>query len=484
MGSTTLRLRDGTRPARFSGPGWATLGRAVLAALPVCLLPAAGLAAGDPPPTARQQAEVIAAQGRQIDAQAEALRLLREQISALQSAMTMVVAELSSKNTGDEGETKVQAATQEPERSQQQSAGSETSPRASDSTSRQAATSEPADPESMPDDRKTSAQERDVRLAEAIPIRTGGVLLPRGNLTIEPQLRYSHASVNAVEITGFQILPALTLGLIDLTRQSRSTLTSTLSVRYGLTDRIELDFAVPYVASWNRLRLTSLAGTSDKNLETDGYGIGDLQFGLRTQLNRGTDSIASFVAALGARFPTGKSPYDVKRRSSQEQFSEAEVPTGSGFYSLSPSLSFVYPTEPGVLFGNLHYSWNIARKISAIQPDTEEAYGRIDPGDVIGAGIGIGLSLNDKLSLSLSYDHSLVLQPRLRGSFVENSVPLQIGTLGIGATKRRNSKTSYSFMVGIGVTDDAPDVSVTFRVPTNVDLSSHLGRFEHLNPFR
>jgi len=229
---------------------------------------------------------------------------------------------------------------------------------------------------------------------------------------------------------------------------------------------------VPYVAAWSRFRLSpkNTDGNLDKHLTADGRGIGDVQFGLRTQLNQGTNSIATFVAGIGIRTPTGKSPYEVKREGIFNQFVEEEVPTGSGFYSVNPTLSFVYPTEPGVLFGNLHYSWNIPRKIGAIQPNSDQPYGKIDPGDVIGASLGLGLSLNEKLSLSLSYDHSTVFQTKQNGVISEDSVPLQIGTLGLGATKRRNSKISYSFMLGVGVTDDAPDVSLTFRVPTSWDL--------------
>jgi hypothetical protein len=320
----------------------------------------------------------------------------------------------------------------------------------------------------MPDNREARAQERDKQLAEAIPVRTGGVLLPRGQLTVEPQFRYSFATVNRVEITGYTILPALTIGLIDVTRHDRATLTSTLTARYGLFDRIEMDFSVPYVAAWSLFRLSDKA--TDANIEdtkAKGHGIGDIRFGIRGQLNQGTDSVASFVAGVGVRIPTGTSPYQVARGDQVDQFAELEVPTGSGFYSLSPTLSFVYPTEPGVLFGNVHYSWNIERKIKAIQPGTDQPYGKIDPGDVIGASLGLGLSLNDKLSISLSYDHSVVLLTRRNGRLVEDAVPLQIGTLGIGATKRRNAKISYSFMIGVGVTDDAPDVNVTLRIPTN-----------------
>ena len=65
-----------------------------------------------------------------------------------------------------------------------------------------------------------------------------------------------------------RLLPALTLGLIDVTRHDRVTVTSTVSARYGLFDRIELDFSVPYVAAWSRFRLSpkNTDAERDKNI--------------------------------------------------------------------------------------------------------------------------------------------------------------------------------------------------------------------------
>ncbi len=355
-----------------------------------------------------------------------------------------------------------------------QSSASQSS--ASQSGASQSAAAQGGQEAARPDDREQSEKERKAQLAEAIPIRSGGVLLPPGRLVLEPQFRYGFSSVNRVEITGYTILPALTLGIIDVTRRDRGTLTTHLTARYGLMNRLEVDFTVPYMAGWSRFRLSdkNTDANRDKNLTAEGRGIGDIRFGFRTQLNRGSNSVAAFVAGVGFRIPTGTSPYEVKRGDKLNNFLEEEVPTGSGFYSLSPTLSFVYPTEPGVIFGSLHYSWNIARHIDAVQPSSQSGapYGKIDPGDVIGGSLGMGLSLNNKLSLSLSYDHSVVLKTKQNGITPEDAVPLQVGTLGLGATMRRSSNISYSFMISVGVTDDAPDVGLSLRVPITLNLGA------------
>ena len=303
-------------------------------------------------------------------------------------------------------------------------------------------------------------------------MRQGGVLLPAGRLMIEPEFRYSYTGVNRVAISGYTILPALTLGLIDVTTHNKTSMLGTVAFRYGFNHRIELDAAASFVSGWSSFSLSAKNTVEDRSstLNASGYGIGDLRFGLRTQLNQGSASLATFVAGVGVRIPTGTSPYEVKRHGVEENYIETDVPTGSGFFSISPTLSFVYPTEPGVIFGSLHYSWNIPRTINTVQPGTSVPYGEIDPGDVIGGSFGMGLSLNQKLSLNLNYDHSIVLKTKQNGIVAPDAVPLQIGTLGIGVTSRRNAKMSYNFLVAIGVTDDAPDVSLTMRIPVNWDI--------------
>ena len=83
---------------------------------------------------------------------------------------------------------------------------------------------------------------------------------------------------------------------------------------------------------------------------------------------------------------------------------------------------------------------------------------------------GSSAAINDRVSLALSYDHAVVLKTRQNGQYVSGSVPLQIGSLGAGLTWRRNRRSSYSFFLGVGVTDDAPDVSIGIRIPTTYDL--------------
>ena len=442
----------------------------------------------------QQTAEALAAQSRQIEQQAQELEALRSHVASLQDQLSRTISVLKKRFSREAGPPTPDSSAHGSAKSQHATAPSQpVRETVSSNPSRQegrppqpegpgasrtaAARSAPGtDPNAreMPDAREEQAAKREAELVEAIPVRSGGVLLPKGRLQFEPQIRYAFSSVNRVEITGYTILPALTLGVIDVTRRQSSSFTTLMGARYGLTNRIEVDLGLPFIGGWSNFELspTNTDPNRSSNLSASGYGIGDLRAGVRYQLNRGSPSLPVFVAGLGARFPTGKSPYEVKRYDEVHQFLEKEIPTGSGFFGFTPTVSFVYPSEPGVLFGNIRYTWNMEREIDALQlgvrPPTP--YGKIDPGDVIAGSLGMGLSLNDKLSTSLSYDHAVVLLTQQNGMDVSESSPLQIGTLGLGATWRKSPRTSYSLMVGIGVTDDAPDVSLSLRIPTSFDL--------------
>ena len=49
----------------------------------------------------------------------------------------------------------------------------------------------------------------------------GGVLSPKGRLTVEPSIQYLYSSVNRLAIEGFTVLPALLVGVIDVVEADR-----------------------------------------------------------------------------------------------------------------------------------------------------------------------------------------------------------------------------------------------------------------------
>jgi len=106
-----------------------------------------------------------------------------------------------------------------------------------------------------------------------------GVLTPRNTLIVEPSVQYSHSSNNRVALVGFSVIPAITIGLIDVRRVSRDTFIGAVSARYGLTNRFEVEAKVPYVYRHETTlsRPFATPSVADSAFEASGSGLGDIE---------------------------------------------------------------------------------------------------------------------------------------------------------------------------------------------------------------
>ncbi|WP_229502993.1 acetate kinase [Pseudoduganella guangdongensis] len=322
---------------------------------------------------------------------------------------------------------------------------------------------------------------RDSKPPEVAPIfESPGVLTARGKYVLEPSFQFGYSSSNRVALVGYTIIPALLVGLIDVREVKRNTSTATLSGRYGLTNRTELELRIPYIyRSDSTVSRELFAGSAvEKVFDVSGRSVGDVELSVRHQLNDGGADKPFYVAGLRVKTRTGKDPFEVVtdcvRRCVGENVTGTglplELPTGSGFYAVQPSLTWLYPNDPAVLFGSVSYLHNFKRKdLSRRVLDGEwEPIGTIKPGGVIGFNFGIGLALNEKTSLSFGYDHSSIARTRQNGVPAPGSVRTQLGTLLVGFSYRLNAKRSVNVSVGAGLTRDTPDVSILVRVPTSM----------------
>src|SRR5690606_34808828 len=94
-----------------------------------------------------------------------------------------------------------------------------------------------------------------------------------------------------------------------------------------------------------------------------------------------------------------------------------------------------------------------------------EPLGEVEAGDIIGFNVGMGLALNEKAAISIGYDQSLVGKTKQNGEETPGAVRVILGTLLLGGSYRLSDHTSLNVALGVGVTRDTPDVSLTVRVP-------------------
>lgn len=303
-----------------------------------------------------------------------------------------------------------------------------------------------------------------------------GILTPKGKYLLEPSVQYSYSSSNRVALVGYTIIPALLIGLVDVREVKRNTLTGALAFRYGLSNRLELEAKLPYVyRSDSTISREIFTGTaSERAFSTSGKAMGDFEFGARYQLNEGGVNKPYVIGSMRFKSRTGKDPFDVVTDCITRCIGNTsgtglplDLPTGSGFYSLQPGLTWLFPSDPAVFFGGVSYTYNFKRTgVSRLVLNGEREFiGDVEPGGVFGINFGMGLALNDKSSFSMGVDLNSVGRARQNGVPVQSSVRTQLASLLLGYSYRYSDKTAFSVTVGAGLTRDTPDLTVNLRIP-------------------
>ena len=304
----------------------------------------------------------------------------------------------------------------------------------------------------------------------------GGVLTPRGVVVLEPAIEYTKATTDRLNFRGIQIVEGFLIGVIEATDADRDTVTASLTGRWGVTDRLELEAKVPFV--YREDDVTTLFGGLGGSTSTDSLdssGLGDVEAAVHYQINDGREGWPFFIANLRYKSNTGEGAFDIDRDSDGVP---TELATGSGFHSIEPSLTVIYPTDPAVLFANVDYVFTLEDDVDETigsGPD-ERLIGDVDPGDSFGFTFGIGFALNEQLSLSLGYQHDFIFETETEVTNVSTGVTttvdseeFSVGSMLIGGSFQLNDRVGISVTTQIGATEDAPDAQITLRIPIRLN---------------
>lgn len=334
-------------------------------------------------------------------------------------------------------------------------------------------------PETSPQQPVGRAPEPETRPPEVAQIfDQPGVLTPRGKFVFEPSLQFGYWANDRVALVGYTIIPALLIGLIDVRQVKTTTATAALTGRYGLGDRFEIEAKVPYVyISGDTISREIFTGTAvDRVFNASGHGLGDVEVTARYQINQGGMDKAFWVGWLRYKSRTGKDLFEVVTDCVTRCVGNAtgtglplELPTGTGFEAVQPGVTWLYPTDPVVFFGSFSYLHNFPRDnvMRRVLSGAQESLGKIEAGDIYGFNVGMGLALNEKASISLGYDQSIVGKTQQNGQDAPGAVRVVLGTLLIGASYRYNERSTLNLSLGVGVTRDTPDLTLTARLPTS-----------------
>ncbi|MDR0181808.1 transporter [Lysobacter arvi] len=303
-----------------------------------------------------------------------------------------------------------------------------------------------------------------------------GVLTPSGKFILEPSLQYGYSANDRVALVGYTVIPAILIGLIDVRQVKTTSGIGTLTGRMGIGGRAEVEVKVPYVyLNGDTVSREIFTGSAqDRVFNASGDGLGDIEATARYQLNRGGPDKAFYIGWLRYKSRTGKDLFEVTTDCVQRCIQNAtgtglplELPTGTGFEAIQPGVTWLYPSDPVVFFGTFSYLYNFERSNVSrrVLGREEEFLGDVQAGDIWGFNLGMGLALNEKASISLGYDTSLIGKTKQNGRESPGAVRLTLGTLLLGGTYRFSDRWSLNVALGVGVTRDTPDMTLTARVP-------------------
>jgi hypothetical protein len=338
----------------------------------------------------------------------------------------------------------------------------------------------PAGGESAPIQGPSAAQQQAKQVIETAPSLStaGGVLTPKGQFVIDPSIEFDYWSQNQLGVNGFQIIPGITFGNIFVTRFEQNILTAAATARYGVTDRLELNVKIPFV--YNSGSTSSLipvgAAAELLSVSANGASIGDIQFGASYQLNSGDNGWPIFVVNGLFKTATGVSPFNVPIITLNDpngQFlsgTPKSLATGTGFYAVTPSVTVLLPTAPGVLFANLQDQHNFG----ATQPIQDRQGGPptpafLQPGESPAVTFGIGFALNDRTALTFSYQQTHVFSAFANHQEIAGS-PYSFGTFNFGLGYQISQSTRLNLSVGIGTGPNTPAAKVLLELPYKFSL--------------
>lgn len=304
----------------------------------------------------------------------------------------------------------------------------------------------------------------------------GGVLTPDNHLSIEPSVEYDRVSTNQLTFRGISIVNGILIGAISESDIRNDTVMPALTGRYGITNRLEAEVKVPYVARWNTETDTSKAESNPftNQTSTSGNGIGDVEAALHYQINDGLEDWPVFVANFRYKSNTGTGPFDVPFNS---QGLPTQQATGTGANTVEPSMTVLYASDPVVLFGNVEYDYSFSYNpnktiVPASAGQAATVVDLVEPGWAVGGTIGMGISLNEKLSLTLGYEHFYVSPVTTKVNGLSSTTnALQVGSYLFGGSYQIAPNWGINFNAYVGATRDAPDVRLIVRMPYVFDLN-------------
>ncbi|MDC5536809.1 hypothetical protein NRA73_15775 [Acinetobacter baumannii] len=244
------------------------------------------------------------------------------------------------------------------------------------------------------------------------------------------------------------------LNRLRVEEDANHTLTNSFTFQYGVLDNLTLSATLPFVAKSEIIKDTTTAG------------LGDISFGARWEpfpLKQGRLPLVLFG---NVSTKTGDSPYEIGLD---------ELSTGKGYYSVGIGASTRKYIDPVVLFASA--SANYGFKESGLNQQRgggkngTRTLTSFDPGISGGFSFGFAYSFNYDVSLTMSYQQSFNMDAEFEfdnGNESYTSPDQSSAMLSFALGVRVSPETIVNGTVGIGLTEDAPDISLGLSFPLDI----------------
>jgi len=424
-----------------------------------------------PQEAARLRAEILQQQ-QQIQAQQRELYLQSMRLNDQQNLLNSELQKLTGTGTGTAADASQPTTTDTTQEAPASAPGTA-------QTAQAAAPASPAAPSAAPISGPSPQQQEERRVLQTAHelSNTGGVLTPKGDLVVDPSIEYDYWNQNQVNIAGFSVVPGITFGNINVQRVEANYETTAVTLRYGVTNRLEVNLKIPVVYATGSTTTQPLGPNAQVfSPGASGFNIGDIQMGASYQINAGNDGWPIFLGNVLFKTTTGTSPFDVPIYTTNDPNGtyiagiEKTLPTGTGFYSLEPNVTMLLPTSPAVLFANILYGINFSRSVQIANiAGTAPTTATIGPGNYISGTFGVGFAVNDQTSMTFSYQQEHVWPTTENGSQLGGS-SYDFGTFNFGVGFAVSKNVNVNLGAGIGVGPNNPVAKILLEVPIKFQL--------------
>ena len=276
-------------------------------------------------------------------------------------------------------------------------------------------------------------------------------LIKKGEISTFYDLDYSYyrdTQINAAMNEG-------SLYQLRVDEDASHTITNTFSFQYGVLDNLTFSASVPLIAKSDNLKDTTTAG------------LGDINLGARWEPFPLKNDRLPLILFGSLSTKTGDSPYEINP--------VTDLSTGKGYYSAGVGASTRKYIDPVVLFASV--SANYGFKETGLNQvrggpgsDTVRVLDEFEPGITGGFSFGFAYSFNYDVSMTMSYQQSFNTNTSFTYTNGESydAADQTSSMFSIALGVRVNPETIVNGTLGIGLTEDSPDVSLGLSFPLDI----------------